>query len=240
MHANRGARKSVPVGQSLHHAWRSLRRTPGFTATTVLTLALGVGATVALFTVVNGVLLRPLPYGDPDRLVGAWHDLPPLSISHAPQTSATYVTYRQFARSLAGIALYEEGAVNVSEPAGGVAPQRLTSAAISASLIPVLQVAPALGRNFTELEDRPNGPGVVIISDGLWRGRFGSDPRVIGRTMSVNGVTREIVGVMPPRFRFPASATQLWLPLAIDVASANPGGFNYPAIARLAQTPVPV
>jgi predicted permease len=200
----------------------------------VLTLALGVGASVALFTVVNGVLLRPLPYGDPDRLVGAWHDLPPVSISHAPQTSATYVTYRQFARSLAGIALYEEGAVNVSEPAGGVAPQRLTSAAISASLIPVLQVAPALGRNFTELEDRPNGPGVVIISDGLWRGRFGSDPRVLGRTMSVNGVTREIVGVMPPRFQFPAAATQLWLPLAIDLVSANPGGFNYPAIARLA------
>ena len=223
----------MSFAQPLHHAWRSLRRTPGFTVTAVLTLALGVGASVALFAVVNGVLLRPLPYGDPGRLVGAWHELPPLSIRRAPQTSATYVTYRQFARSIAGIAIYEEGAVNVSEPGSDVAPQRLASAAVSASFLPVLQVPPALGRNFTEPEDRPNGPNVVIISDGLWRSRFGAGRSVLGSTMSVNGVTHEIVGVMPPNFHYPAAATQLWLPLAIDPASTNPGGFNYPAVARL-------
>lgn len=224
----------MSVIQPLHHAWRSLRRSPGFTLTAVFTLALGTGASIALFTVVNGVMLRPLPYGEPDRLVGAWHDLPPVSIHKAPQTSATYFTYERFARSITGIAVYEEGAVNADEPGGRTVPQRLTTAWISSSLIPVLQVSPAIGRNFTDQEDLPNGPNSVILSDGLWRSRFGADPRVIGRTLGVNGVAHEIVGVMRRDFRFPSAATQLWLPLALDPSSIDPGGFNYPAIARLA------
>ena len=96
---------SVPI----RHAWRSLRRAPAFSITAALTLVIGVGAAVSIFTVINAVLLRPLPYGTPDRLVGAWHDLPPINLNHAQQTSATYFTYKKLAHTIDGIALYQEG-----------------------------------------------------------------------------------------------------------------------------------
>lgn len=220
----------MPLALPLRHAWRSLSRTPVFTITAAVTLVIGIAASVAIFAVVNGVLLQPLPYGNPDRLVGAWHDLPPLNLLHTQQTSATYFTYRKLARTIDGIGIYQDGAVNVSEPGGGSEPQRLTAAFISASVVPVLQLPPQLGRNFSEAEDLPNGPLVVMISDGLWRSRFGADPSVIGRSMEVGGRTREIVGVMPARFQFPSGATRLWLPLALDPNSPFPGGFNYNAI----------
>jgi len=222
----------MPALPFLRHAWRSLRRTPVFTITASLTLVIGIGAAVAIFAVVNGVLLRPLPYGNPDRLIGAWHDLPPLSLKKANQTSSTYLTYKRLSRSIDGIGIYQESAVNVAEPGGTSEPQRVTSAWITADLLPTLQVSPLLGRNFTEEEDRPKGPDVVIISEGQWRSRFGADPRVIGRTMDVSGRTHQIVGVMPQRFRFPAANTQLWLPLKLDMSGFS-SGFNYNGVARL-------
>ena len=216
----------------IRHALRSLRRTPAFSITATLTLVIGIGALVTIFTVVNGVLLRPLPYGNPDRLVGAWHDLPPISMMHAQQTPGTYRTYKALAHTIEGIALYQESAVNIGGPGGGE-PQRITSARITADLIPLLQLPPRLGRNITEAEDRPNGPDVVIISDALWRTRFGADQRIVGRKIDVSGVTREIVGVMSPEFRFPSADTRLWLPLRLDPNEKFPGGFNYDGIARL-------
>ena len=223
----------MPIAQPLRHAWRSLRRTPAFTVTVVLTLVIGIGAAVAIFAVVNGVLLRPLPYGDPERLVGTWHALPGVNISKANQTSGTYFTYQRFAQTIESIGLSQEGAVNVSEPGGAGEPQRLASGTITATLIPTLRVSPLLGRNFTEAEDRPNGPEVVIIGERLWRNRFAADPGIIGRTMDVNGLAREIVGVMPGRFRYPAAETQLWFPMRLDPNASFSGGFNYNGIARL-------
>jgi putative ABC transport system permease protein len=214
-------------------AWRSLRRSPAFTVTASMTLVIGIGAAVAMFALVNGVLLRPLPYGNPDRLVGAWHNLPGVSIPKANQTSATYFTYKRLARTIDGIGVYQSSAVNLADPRGGGEPQRVRSADISADLIPLLQVAPLLGRSFTEVEDRPNGPLVAIISEGLWRSRFGADPRIIGRTLDVNGRNREIVGVMPERFELPSAQAQLWLPIQLDPNAEFPGGFNYGGIVRL-------
>jgi MacB-like periplasmic core domain len=157
----------VPIVQSLRYAVRSLRRTPAFTITAALTLIVGVAATVAIAAVVNGVLVRPLPYGDPDRLVGTWHDMAPINITRANQTPSTYLTYRRHARTIEDIALYTEGAQNVSEPGGAAEPQRLRAGFITASLVPVLQVPPVLGRSFTDAEDAPNGAAVVMISEGL-------------------------------------------------------------------------
>ena len=228
--------------QPIRHAWRSLWRTPVFTVTAVLTLVIGIAATVAMFTLVNGVLLRPLAYGNPDRLVGAWFDLPPINLQHAQQTQTTYYTFQRLAHSIDGIALYQEGSADVSDPSGQTEPQHLTSAWITATLLPVMQVSPMIGRNFTQEEDSPtggsrsldgSGPSVVLISEGLWRTRFGADPGILKRTMTVNGRTREIAGVMPSRFRFPSGETQVWLPLGLDPASRYPGGFNYNAVARL-------
>jgi predicted permease len=217
----------------IRYAWRSLRRTPVFTVTAVLTLAIGVGAVTAIFAVVDGILLRPLPYGHPEQLVGAWHDLPPLSLKHTEQTSATYFTYKRFAHTISGIAAYDEGSANVADPRGSIEPRRLAAGFLSADVIPLLEVPPRLGRSFSAAEDLPNGPSVVMISEGLWRSRFGGDPGIIGRTLDVSGTSHEIIGVMPKSFRFPSSDTQIWLPLGLDPNAPFPGGFNYDAIARL-------
>src|SRR5437867_5600011 len=160
----------------VRHAWRSLRRTPVFTIAASLTLVIGIAAAVSIFAIVNGVLLRPLPYGNPDRLVGAWFDLPPINLTHTQQTQTTYYTFQRLAHTIEGIGLYQEGSANVSEPGGKSEPQRLTTAWITATLIPVLQVSPILGRNFTAEEDTPSRPqlgagrkdagSVVIISEG--------------------------------------------------------------------------
>jgi putative ABC transport system permease protein len=233
----------MPVALPIRHAWRSLRRTPVFTITATLTLVIGIGASVAIFSVVNGVLLRPLPYGNPDRLVGAWFDLPPLNMTHTQQTQTTYYTFQRLAHTIDGIGLYQEGSANVAEPGGKSEPQHLTAAWITSTLLPVLQVSPIVGRNITADEDLPNAPqvgagrkdagNVVIISEGLWRSRFGADPNILGHSMDVGGLTREIVGVMPTRFRFPSAETQLWLPLGLDPNNKFPGGFNYNSVARL-------
>ena len=201
----------------LRHAWRSLRRTPAFTITAALTLVIGIGASVAMFEIVNGVLLKPLPYGDSNRLVGAWHDLPPINLHKAQQTSGTYFTYKKFAHTIENIGVYQDGSVNAAG-VGGAEPQRLTAAFMTSTLVPTLGVSPLFGRVFTDAEDRPNGPFVVVISEGLWRTWFGADPKILDRTMDVNGHQRQIIGVMPARFRFPTAGTQIWLPLQLDPA----------------------
>ncbi|MEK7402581.1 MAG: ABC transporter permease [Gemmatimonadota bacterium] len=223
----------MSITMLLRHAVRSLRRTPVFSVAATLTLVIGIAATVATFMVVNGVLLQPLPYGEPERLVGAWHNLPPINLVHAEQTPTTYYTYQRLAKTIEGIALYQTSAVNVSDPSGSSDPQRVTSAWITATLIPVLKVQPLVGRSFTEAEDAPNGPNVVVISEALWRNRFGASADVLNHSLEINGLTRQVIGVMPGRFRFPEAGTQIWLPLALDPVSEFSGDFSYSSVARL-------
>ena len=215
------------------HAFRSLKRAPLFSVTVILALTIGLGSAAAIFAIVNGVLLRPLPYGHPDRLVGAWHDMPSLSMHHAPQTPGTYLTYKKLAKSLASIGVYQQGSANVSDPDGRAQPERMSVAYASADVIPLLEIPPILGRTFTAAEDAPKGPNVAVISEGLWRTRFGGTRDVIGKKLLVFGRPTEIIGVMPARFRFPSGNTQMWLPLQLDPNAQFPGGFNYPGIARL-------
>src|SRR5690242_11227070 len=155
----------MQIFQNLSFVWRSLRRAPVFTAAVILTLTIGIGSAVAIFTVVNAVLLRPLPYGHPDRLVDAWHEVPQIALSRAQQTIGTYLTYKKFARSIEGIALYDDGSANVSDPDGRTEPQRMTVAWTTANLFPVLEVSPILGRAFNDAEDSPKGPKVALISE---------------------------------------------------------------------------
>jgi putative ABC transport system permease protein len=221
------------TAQDLRHAVRALLGSPSFTIAATLTLAIGVGSSVAIFAFVNGVLLRPLPYGHPDRLVGAWFDMQAIGLMHQPQAIPTYFTYRRLARTIEGIGIYREGEVNISEPGGAAEPQRVASAAISATLLPVLQVGPLVGRAFTEADDRRGAPPVVLIEEGLWRTRFGADPNIVGRRLDVNGVAREVVGVMPAHFHFPAAATALWFPTQLDPLDPPGTAFAYGAVARL-------
>jgi putative ABC transport system permease protein len=221
------------VGQDARYALRSLRRSPAFSITAVLTLAMGMGASAAIFALVNGVLLRPLPFGHPDRLVAIYHELPAVNMAHQPQTATTFFTYQRLTHTTDGIGVYQEGDVNLAEVGGTAAPERLTSAKISATLIPVLQVAPLIGRSFNAEDDRPGAPPVIIIDESMWRTRFGTDRAILGRRLDVDGVSREIVGVMPARFRFPSAATKLWIPLQLDPANPPASAFAYPGIARL-------
>jgi hypothetical protein len=182
----------MSVSTFIKPAWRSLRRSPAFTITASLTLVIGIGASVAMFALVNGVLLRPLPYANADRLVVPYHEMSIAALPKGNQTAGTYLTYKKLARTIEEIGIYQESAANVSDPTGGSDPQRIASATMTASMVSVLGVRPLIGRNFTDAEDAPRGPNVVLISEGLWRSRFGADPRVLGRTLEVNGRTREI------------------------------------------------
>lgn len=216
---------------TIRHSLRSLRRTPVFSVTAALTLVIGLASAIAIFAVVNAVILRPLPYGGADRLVGAWHDLPPLNLKKATQTPATWLTYQRLARTIEGIGIYQESAANIGAIGGGE-PQRVQSAWVSHELIPLMQVSPLAGRLFRPEEDVVNGPLVVMISENLWRTRFGADPGIVGKSMEIGGASREIVGVMPARFRFPTPDTDLYLPMQLARDGLG-GGFSYDAIARL-------
>ena len=221
------------IAQDLRFAARALRRSPAYAATAVFTLVIGVAASVAIFAIVNSVLLRPLPFPDADRLIGTWHDMPPIGLMHANQSPTTYFTYESQAHTIDGIGVYEERAMNVADSRGGVEPARLDAASCTASLFRVLGVPALHGRVIGASDDVPGAPPVVLISEAAWHARFGSDPAIIGRAVDVNGVRREIVGVMPAAFRFPSAGVQLWIPLQFDRADPPPDAFSYNGVARL-------
>ena len=229
MREGRGARGLERVAYDLRFAFRQLRKAPAFTIAAVLTLALGIGGNATVFSVVNGVLLRPLAYPDPDRLVSISHrsrggDIP----ERMPHSSAAHVAYSD-ARSFESMAMYETWQGSLTDRQA--APEWVDVVTASRSLFAVLRVAPILGRGFSQQEDAPNGPRVVLISHSLWRQRYGSDPLVLGRIVTLDGVSREVVGVMPEGFAFPSAAADLWVPLRLD--RNNLGGFNIQGIGRL-------
>jgi putative ABC transport system permease protein len=235
----RPRRGAVMAGwiQDFRFAVRRLRREPIYALFVVLTLALGIGANVAVFSVVNGVLIRALPYPDSDRLVAIWGRFLPESGFDFPQFSLSIpelVDYQRENRTMASVGGWLDDTVTI----GGVGeePERVSSAAVTPSLFDVLRVPPALGRVFGD-SDRQTGPEpVVILSYPFWQRRFAGRRDIVGQSVVLNGTSRTIVGVMPRRFEFPAGAV-LWTPLVID--PANPGNrqaHSFSAIGRLADT----
>ena len=223
--------KMTGLSNDLRFATRSLVRHPAFTVIAVLTLALGVGATTAVFTLVDGVLISPLPFDEADDLLAIRHQgregRDPL-----PMSQGLYVLYTEQASSLAEIALWARSTVNV---VWEDEPERIQAHAVTPSFFDVLRSEPAVGRTFTEAEGGPDGERVVILSDGLWREGFGGDPRVIGRTLDIDGVSREIVGIMPPGAAYPDQSARLWLPLVVDPAQAPLAAFGAGGVARMAE-----
>jgi predicted permease len=201
--------------QDVRYGLRQLRRSPGFTAIAVLTLALGIGANTAIFSVVNAVILRPLPYPASDRLVWITEEVPALKAELAG--SADYLDWRDQNQTLDGITAYDESAsFNMT---GRGTPARVHAAQVSANFFPTLGVSPQLGRGFTSEEDRPNGPNAVILMHSFWEQYFGSDPAVLGKTVTLNATPYTVVGVMPASFRFPGEPEiQLLTPLALNEA----------------------
>ena len=201
--------------RDLAYAARMLRRNPGFAATVVLTLGLGIGATTAIFTVVNAVLLRPLPYPEPDRLVYIAMSFGDPG-DHAFSYTQDYAAWKSHSRTLSQIAGYMSFQANFT---GGGEAERVTGGYATMSLFPLLGVQPAIGRTFLPEEDRPGGPPVAILSRAFWKRRFGGDPAVIGKALTLDANTYTVVGVLPATFLIPdrhESDYDLWVPFAIS------------------------
>jgi predicted permease len=220
--------------QDLRYALRGLRQRPGFTAIAVLTLALGIGANTAIFSVANGVLLRSLPYDRPDRLVMIWGHR--TQEPQAELSTSEYWDLSEQGRSFSRIAAYVDGTATLT---GGGAPERLRAGYLTGDALPVLGVTPALGRGFTVEEDRPNGPRAVLLSDALWRRRFGADPSIVGRVLILDDAPTPVAGVMPAGFQLPShysgTGMELWSPLQLDPAAdrTDRGWHFLHAIGRL-------
>ena len=188
--------------QHARYAYRRLRAAPGFSAAVVLMLALGIGTTTAAFGVIDGILLRPLPFSEPNRLVDLSHTISISGISKIDQSDATFILYQRHAtRSFESMGAYRASDVNLGAASAEAAPaERVGAAAVTASLFPTLRVAPVRGRSFTAEDDRPNASGVVMISAPLWRRKYGGDPAILGRHVVVDGVEREVIGIMADDF----------------------------------------
>jgi putative ABC transport system permease protein len=208
--------------QDLRYAARTLRKNPGFTLIAVLTLALGIGANTAIFSLVNGVLLRPLPYAQPERLVG--------TTEYYPQGALEVM--REQSRTMELVGVSDNGEFNLT---GSGDPVRLIGNSVSADFFSVLGAQAAMGRTFQEGEDQPGMDREVILSRALWERRFQSDPNIVGRRITLEGVDRQIIGVMPADFRFPSPKTELWVPLHMDPRDIGTywGDSYMPLIGRL-------
>jgi predicted permease len=225
--------------QDLRYAFRQLRRSPGFTLTAVITLALGLGASAAVFAVIQRVLLMPLPYADPDRLVGVAFTYP-LEKPNAEQAGSSADFIRQHSSVFSSVAVIDDSgaAVNLSTNGGRAA--QINSLRVSEGYFRTLGVTPALGRSFSADEDRPGAGRPVVLSDGLWTRIFARDPSVVGRSLRVNEETFTVVGVMPPEFAATAETApgvlgtpDIWQPLQLSPKDPGYDGDNYEMIGRL-------
>src|SRR3989454_94355 len=219
------------MGNQVVQVLRRLRRTPTFTAITLVTLAAGVGANTVVFSVLEGVLLKPLPYPKAEELIGVWHTAPGIQIKDLNMGPSNYFIYREQARTLQDIGLYEGDSVSVT---GVAEPERVDALRVTEATLPLLGIPPLLGRAFHKEDDMPGAPETVMLTYGYWRRKFGGDPSVIGRTIVVNGKGRQIIGVLPQRFHFldfddPALIT----PFQFDRNKTFLGNFSYEALARL-------
>jgi putative ABC transport system permease protein len=192
--------------QDVRYGLRLLLKRPGFTLIAVVTLALGIGANTAIFSVVNAVVLRPLPYAGPERLVMIWETMP--GNDKRWVAPGNFVDWRNQARSFEQLASYSSATLNLT---GDGEPERLTGAAVSTNVFSTLGVEAALGRTFVTEDEQREGGRVVVLSDGLWQRRYGADPHIVGRSLTLDGKSYTVVGVMPAVFRFPIQS-DLWIP----------------------------
>ena len=222
--------KLEQFAQDVRYALRGLRKNPGFAATAVVSLALGIGANTAIFTVVNAVLLRPLPFPDPERLVQLWETKPSNRIFGNVLNGFNFLDWRDRTHSFVAMAAIDGGMANLT---GQGDPVGVPGLRVSPPYFSILGVAPALGHAFTPENGRPGEHRVVILSYALWQSRFGGDPGVLGRQLIVDGSPRTIIGVMPRDFRVPRYNPELWMPLAMTRSKDFEGGRYLTAIARL-------
>jgi hypothetical protein len=218
------------ITQDLRYGLRLLRKSPGFTAVALLTLALGIGANTAIFSVVNAVLLKSLPFKDPEQLVMVWNrGAAAAGGDRTPLAVADLLDWRAQNRSFADIAAFQLDSFNY---AGGDLPEQLQAANVTANFFSVLGVQAQLGRTFLPKEDRPGAQHVVLLSDGFWRRRFAGDTQVLGRTLDLGGEAYTVIGILPARLDFPAKEVSLWTTLQLKPPTRR-GPYFLTGVARL-------
>jgi putative ABC transport system permease protein len=195
--------------QDVRYAARTLRKSPVFTVIAVVCLSVGIATNTTLFSCFNALVLRPLPFPNPDELAFVIdHDPAQGPDNNWSISYLTYQDYREQSRSFSALGATAGRSLVITE---GEEPERLSGSLITANLFPLLGVKPQIGRDFREDEDKPGAPGVVMLSDAVWRRRYANDSSVVGRVLSINNLPYTVVGVMPPRFQFPNEA-ELWIP----------------------------
>jgi putative ABC transport system permease protein len=213
------------IAQDFRFALRSLFKSPAFSILAIVALAIGIGATAAIFTVVDGVLLRPLSFPEPDRLMTVW-ERPPDSHDQSVVAPFNFWAWQESNHSFESMAAYQELPLNV---AGGSEPEQVTGVAATSDFFRVLRVTPLLGRTFAPGEDKPGGPDVVILSYGVWRERFAGRADILGQAISINAAPHQIIGVLRPGLAFPSREDKLFIPLRMNIEE----GRNYSVVARL-------
>jgi len=214
----------------LRHAIQALLRRPAFTLTAIATLALGIGATAAVYSVVDTILLHPLPYAEPERLIVVRHVVPEIASGEWGMSQVGYFHFREHAEKLEDIGAYWSDTQVLT---GDGPPQSLEVASVTASVLSTLGVSPELGRPIGVDDDRRGAARVVLLSHGLWTQSFGADPAVVGRDITLEGERHEVIGVMPAVFRFPAPATDAWVPARFDPAARPVNQHTFPGVARV-------
>ena len=218
--------------QDFRHGLRLLRRSPGFTALAVLTIGLGIGANSAIFSVINGVVRRPLAYPEADRLMFITSQFPTLNFSKFWISPPEYFDFQEHTRAFSHVAAYTTGAMNLSE---GDRPERVNTAFVTASMFDVLGVRPERGGAFTPAQDTPGADPVVVLSHEIWQRAFAGDPSIVGKAVQIQGLARTVVGVMPPGFDLHDTRSQLWIPLGLDPGNRqNRGSHFLYVVGRLA------
>jgi putative ABC transport system permease protein len=214
----------------LNQVLRSLARMPLFTSIAVVTLAIGIGANTAIFSVIEGVLLKPLPYYHPDELVVLDHAAPGVNLTSAGAAPFLYFTYREDGRVFQDVGMWNTGTVSVT---GLAEPEEVRTLFVTGGVLPILGVQPMLGRVFSKTDDAPGSPKTVVLTAGYWRSKFGGDRSAIGRQITLDGLPREIIGVLPDTFQFLDRKVSLVVPYQFDRSKVFLGQFSFAAIARL-------
>jgi predicted permease len=215
----------------LRQVLRRFRRAPAFTAIAVITIAAGVGANTAVFSILDGVLLKPLPYPHAEQLVGVWHTAPALNIPELNMAPSNYFIYREQGRDFQEIGLYNGDSVSVT---GDGPPEQIHATDMTEEVLPALGISPMLGRSFNATDTAPKAPETAILMYGYWRRKFGGDRNILGRTMMADGVLRQVIGVMPQNFQFLDDRDlQVLLPYHFDRSDLHLGNFSYEGLARL-------
>ena len=219
------------ASNELRQAFRRLSRAPLFLAITLITLAAGVGANTVVFSVLEGVLLKPLPYPHPDELVGVWHTAAGFNIKDLNMAPSNYFIYREQGQSFQDVGVYQGDSVSIT---GTAEPEQVDALNVTDGLLPLLGIQPLIGRVFTPEDDRPGTPDTAVLMYGYWRQKFGSDPAIVGKTLIADGKSREIIGVMPKHFQFlNYDDLAVIFPLKFDRGKTRLGQFSYDGLARL-------